>query len=93
MSVLQDLVRATKMLTVPTLKVRSSVLANKDSPEMVQHAEVYEELVNEPKNYFVYSVQVPKNPHFQNEANCKTFLVKMSFTMHENIKSCSYQWL
>ena len=56
MSVLQDLVRATKMLTVPTLKVLSSVLANKDSPEMVQHAEVYEELVNEPKNYFVYSV-------------------------------------
>ena len=79
MSVLQDLVRVTKMLIAPTVKVLSAVLANRDSPEMVQHAEVCEELVNEPKKYLGYNFRVPKNPHFQSEANCKTFLVKMSF--------------
>ena len=79
MSVLQDLVRATKMLIAPIVMVFSVVLANRDSPEMVQHAEVCEELVNEPKKFFVYNFRVPKNPHFQSEANCKTFLVKKSF--------------
>ena len=79
MSVLRNLVRATKMLIAPTVMVLSVVLANRDSPEMVQHAEVCEELVNEPKKFFVYNFRVPKNPHFQSEANCKTFLVKVSF--------------
>ena len=94
MSVLQDLVRAMKMLTAPTVRVLSAVLANRDSPEMGQHAEVCEELVNEPKKYFVYNFRVPKKPHFQNEANCKTFLLKMTFICmriknHFHINGCA----
>ena len=65
MSVLQDLVPVTKMLIAPTVMVLSVVLANRDSPEMVQHAEVCEELVNEPKKYFVYNFRVPKTLTFK----------------------------
>ena len=36
--------------------------------------------------------RVPKNPHFQNEANCPTFLVKMSFLCLRK-KSFPYQRL
>ena len=34
-----------------------------------------------------------KNPHFQNEEKCTTFLVKMKFYLHENEKSFRYQRL
>ena len=34
-----------------------------------------------------------KNPHFENEARCTTFLVKMSFYLHENGKWFSNQRL
>ena len=34
-----------------------------------------------------------KNPHFQNEATCTTFLVKMSFFLDENEKWFPYQRL
>ena len=34
-----------------------------------------------------------KNSHFQNEAKCTTFLVKVSFILHENEKSFPYQRL
>ena len=34
-----------------------------------------------------------KNPHFQNEAKCTTFLVKNEFYLHENGKSFPHQKL
>ena len=33
-----------------------------------------------------------KISYFQTDAKCKTFLVKMSFYLHENENSFSYQW-
>ena len=34
-----------------------------------------------------------KNPHFQNEAKCTTFLVKMSFIYFLNVLYFSFDWL
>ena len=74
MSVLQDLVGAMKMLIAPTVKVLSAVLANRDSPETGQYAEVCEALVNEPKKYFMYNFRIPKTLTFKTRQMAKPFL-------------------
>ena len=38
-------------------------------------------------------LQSSKNPHFQNEAKCTTFLVKMSFIYFLNVLYFSFDWL
>ena len=44
------------------------------------------------KRFSIGLFRVPKNPHFQNEARCTTFLVKMhGFYLHDNEKSFPYQ--